>query len=268
VRLYGVVVMAQLDDAPLTVGRAASLAGLTVRTLHHWDEEGLLVPSERSHAGYRLYSPADMERLRQILFYRELGFPLEEIATLLDDPRAKVSDHMRRQHQLLTERIRRLEDLRAAVELHMEANVMGIKLTNEEMLEVFGEDYTSKHGDYQAEAQERWGDSDAWKESARRTKSYTKKDWTLIKKGQKEATGKVIAALKAGLPADSEEAMDGAEACREQIDRWFYPLSHEMHCGLAEMYISDPRFTKTYEDIAPGLAQYMHDAIQANTARV
>ena len=77
----------------------------------------------------------------------------------------------------------------------------------------------------------------------------------------------MVAAMRAGRPSDSAEAMDGAEAHRRQIDEWFYPCSSEMHVGLAEMYLADPRFTATYEKIAPGLAQYVHDAILANARR-
>ena len=84
------------------VGRVAGLAGVTVRTLHHYDEIGLLSPSGRTSAGYRRYDDADLERLQQILFYRELGFPLEEIAVIIDDPGRARREHLRRQHELLT----------------------------------------------------------------------------------------------------------------------------------------------------------------------
>lgn len=111
-----------------SVGQVAALAGVTVRTLHHYDEIGLL-PSGRSHAGHREYEDADLDRLQQILFYRELGFPLEEVAALLDDPDADPAEHLRRQHELLTGRIDRLQRMAAAVEHAMEARKMGIKLT-------------------------------------------------------------------------------------------------------------------------------------------
>ena len=152
----------------------------------------------------------------------------------------------------------------AAVEKAMEARSMGINLTPEERFEVFGDFDPDQHS---AEVEERWGDTDAYRESARRTRSYTKADWQRIKAEGQAATDKLLAAMHAGLPADSAEAMDGAEAHRLQIDRAFYPCSYEMHVGLAEMYLADPRFTATYEKVAPGLAQYVHDAIKANAAR-
>lgn len=248
----------------LTVGAAARLAGVTVRTLHHYDEIGLLNPSGRSEAGYRRYADADLELLQRILFYRELGFGLHEIKTVMTDGAADASAHLRRQHAMLLDRIRRLERMVAAVEKAMEAHSMGINLTPEERFEVFGDFDPDEHA---AEVKERWGDTHAYRESARRTRSYTMADWQRTKAEGEAATNKLVAAMEAGLPADSVEAMEGAETHRLQIDRAFYPCSYQMHVGLAEMYLADPRFTATYERIAPGLAQYVHDAIKANAAR-
>jgi DNA-binding transcriptional MerR regulator len=103
------------------IGKVAELAGVTVRTLHHYDEIGLLSPSERTSTGYRRYDDADLERLQQILYYRELEFSLEEIAAILDDPEADATVHLRRQHRLLSERIARLEKMVNAIEFAMEA---------------------------------------------------------------------------------------------------------------------------------------------------
>jgi MerR family transcriptional regulator, thiopeptide resistance regulator len=254
----------QTKPHSLTVGAAARLAGVTVRTLHHYDEIGLLVPSDRSDAGYRRYGDDDLERLQRILFYRELGFGLDQIREVMTDGHADASAHLRRQHGMLRDRIRRLERMVAAVEKAMEARTMGIDLTPEERFEVFGEFDPDEHA---AEVDQRWGDTDAYRESARRTRGYTKSDWQRIKAEGQAAVEKVLAAMKAGKPANSEEAMDGAEMHRLQIDRNFYPCSYELQVGLAEMYLGDPRFTATYESIAVGLAQYLHDAIKANAAR-
>ncbi len=252
------------EPRSLTVGAVARLAGVTVRTLHHYDEIGLLRPSSRTEARYRRYGDADIERLQRILFYRELEFGLDQVRDALADPDADPLLHLRRQHALLKARIERLKRLCDAVALAMEARQMNIPLTPEERLEVFGAFDPDEHA---AEAQEDWGDTDAYRESARRTARYTKEDWVRIKAEGEAATRAVVDAMHAGLPADSVDAMDGAEAHRRQIDDAFYPCSYEMHCGLAEMYVADPRFTATYEKIAPGLAQYLHDAILANAAR-
>src|SRR5579884_747913 len=124
-----------------SVGEVARLSRVTVRTLHHYDEIGLLRPGGRTPAGYRRYSDADLDRLQQILFYRELGFALPEIATLLDDPDASPTEQLRRQRALLGERIARLQEMAAAVEKALEAREMGINLTPEEKFELFGPEY-------------------------------------------------------------------------------------------------------------------------------
>ena len=152
-----------------SVSRVAALAGVTVRTLHHYDDIGLLVPGERTSAGYRVYTDAGLERLQQIRFYRELGFGLDEIAVLLDtaDPR----EHFRRQHRLLLERIKKLTEMATAIEFAMEAQKVGVNLTPEERFEVFGALDPEQYAD---EAEERWGDTDAYAESQRRTSRYSK----------------------------------------------------------------------------------------------
>lgn len=247
-----------------SVGAVARLAGVTVRALHHYDEIGLLRPSGRTEAGYRLYADADLERLERILLYRELGFALDDIDDLLREGPISTLDHLRRQHRLLLDRIARLERMAAAVEKHMEAHEMGIRLTPEERFEAFGDFDPDAHAD---EVTERWGDTDAYAESARRTASYTKADWAAMKAESQAINGRLVDALQAGLPADGTEAMDAAEAHRAHIGRWFYDCSLEMHVGLAEMYVADPRFSQSYEDLAPGSAAYVHDAILANAAR-
>src|SRR3954463_5877303 len=161
-----------------TVGELARLSGVTVRTLHHYDRIGLVRPSRRTAAGYRDYTAPDLDRLHRVLVYRELGFPLEEVASLLDDPDADPAAHLRRQHRLLRDRLERTQAMVAAVEKEMEARQMGISLTPEERFEVFGEQDPSQ---YAAEAEERWGDTEAWTQSQRRTAAYTKEDWLRIK---------------------------------------------------------------------------------------
>jgi DNA-binding transcriptional MerR regulator len=248
----------------VNVGEVAALAGVTVRTLHHYDRIGLLSPSGRTTAGYRQYSPADLDRLHQVLLYRELGFPLEEVATLLDDPSADAAEHLRRQHRLLLDRLERTSAMVAAVEKEMEARAMGIALTPEERFEVFGEHDPAQ---YDAEVQERWGETEAYAESQRRTRGYTKADWLRIQAEMAEIGNRFVAALRSGAAPDSAEAMDVAEDNRQHISRNFYACSPEMHAALGRMYVEDPRFTATYEAMAPGLAQYVSTAVQANAAR-
>jgi MerR family transcriptional regulator, thiopeptide resistance regulator len=250
-------------EDPMNVGEVATLAGVTVRTLHHYDRIGLLSPSGRTAAGYRQYARADLDRLHQVLLYRELGFPLEEVATLLSgdaDPEA----HLRRQHRLLRDRLERTSAMVAAVEKEMEARAMGISLTPEERFEVFGEHDPAQ---YDAEVQERWGETDAYRQSKRKTAAYSKDDWVRIKAEGADLEARFAAALRDGVPAESEQAMDLAEEHRQSITRNYYDCSPEMHAGLGRMYVEDERFTAHYEQIAPGLAQYVSSAVQANAAR-
>jgi MerR family transcriptional regulator, thiopeptide resistance regulator len=246
-----------------TVGEVAALAGVTVRTLHHYDRIGLLSPSGRSAAGYRLYAPADLDRLHQVLLYRELGFSLEDVADLLSDD-ADPEAHLRRQHRLLRDRLDRTQQMVAAVEKEMEARAMGISLTPEERFEVFG-DFDPDQ--YEEEVQERWGETDAYAQSKRRTSAYSKEDWVRIKAEGEDVEARFAAALAAGVPADSEQAMDIAEQHRQQISRYFYDCPPQMHAGLGRMYVEDERFTAHYEKRAAGLAQYVSTAVQANAAR-
>ena len=247
-----------------SIGEVSRLAGVTVRTLHHYDEIGLLSPGQRSAAGYRRYRDRDLERLQQVRFYRELGFSLDEIATILDDEGADGLSHLRRQHELLTARIERLRAMVAAVEHAMEATDMGIGLTPQERFEVFGDRDPERDAD---EVRERWGDTDAYRQSQRRTGRYTRADWLRIKAEGEEISAGLAAALRAGEPATGVVAMDLVERHRRHISPWFYDCSHQMQRGLGEMYLADPRFTANYENVEPGLARYVHDAIEANAAR-
>src|SRR5688500_13894970 len=224
----------------MNVGEVAALAGVTVRTLHHYDRIGLLSPSGRTGAGYRQYSPADLDRLHQVLLYRELGFPLEEVATLLDDPSADPEAHLRRQHALLVDRLERTSAMVAAVEKEREARAMGISLTPEERFEVFGEHDPAQ---YDAEVEERWRETDAYAQSKRKTAAYTKDDWLRIKAEGEDIEARFAAALQSGAPADSAQAMDIAEEHRQQISRNFYDCPPGMHARLARMYVEDARCT-------------------------
>ncbi|WP_053669738.1 MerR family transcriptional regulator [Streptomyces sp. NRRL B-1140] len=247
-----------------SVGQVAGFAGVTVRTLHHYDDIGLLVPSERSHAGHRRYSDADLDRLQQILFYRELGFPLEEVAALLDDPEADPRAHLRRQHELLTARIEKLSKMAAAVEQAMEARTMGLNLTPEEKFEVFGDNDPEQ---YAEEVEARWGDTDEYADSQRRTASYTKEDWKRIQAEAADWGERYGALMSADEPPTGEAAMALAEEHRQHICTWFYECSYEIHRCLGDMYVSDERFKAFYDALRPGLAEHLRDAIVANAAR-
>jgi DNA-binding transcriptional MerR regulator len=247
-----------------SVSQIGQLAGVSVRTLHHYDQIGLLAPARRSGAGYRRYDDDDLRRLQQILFYRELGFPLSEIADLVSDTGVQPSEHLRRQHGLLVARLAHTRELVKAVELAMEADKMGISLTPGERLAVFGTYDPEQHAD---EAASRWGQTDAYRQSRQRALAYTKEDWLTIKAEAGQLTDDFAAAQAAGEAPGSGPAMEVAERHREHISRWFYDCSPAAHRGLGELYTDDERFAANYESVAPDLAAYIGDAIAANAAR-
>ena len=141
---------------------------------------------------------------------------------------------------------------------------MGIELTPDEQLEVFGDADPTEHA---AEAEQRWGDTDAWQESTRRTSSYGKQDWQRMRLEQEAVEQCFADALAAGLSAASDEARAAAAAHRAHISTWFYEVSPEMHRGLADMYVADERFAAHYDKRAAGLAAYVRDVIHANADR-
>jgi DNA-binding transcriptional MerR regulator len=240
------------------VGEVAELARVTVRALHHYDELGLLSPSGRSEAGYRLYSYTDLTRLQEILIWRRLGFSLAEIRALLDDPRYDRVGALERQREVIGREIERLGALAGAVDAAIDAELKGIRLQEDGMFEGF--DPT----DYEDEARERWGNTEAYRESARRAQRYGDAEWADIRREAEEIVHELASLLRAGEPADGERPRGLAERHRRHISRWFYPCSPEMHRGLGEMYVADERFARNYEREAGGLAAYFRDAIVAN----
>jgi DNA-binding transcriptional MerR regulator len=152
--------------ADLTVGRAAALAGVSVRTLHHWDDIGLARPSARSAAGYRVYTDVDQERLRRIVVYRELGLGLEAIRRLLDDPATDILTALRAQQEQLAARIARLTDLQAELERMVTAHERGLMLSAGEQRAVFGPDWDPS---WPLDARRRWGDTVQWQQYAERS---------------------------------------------------------------------------------------------------
>ncbi|OBA90501.1 transcriptional regulator [Mycobacteriaceae bacterium 1482268.1] len=241
-----------------TVGAVATLTGVSVRTLHHYHQIGLVVPSVRTAAGYRGYADADIERLHVVLVYRAVGLPLDEIRTLLDDADADVVAHLQRQHALLTEQADRLRDTIKAVEELMNAHRNGIQLSAEEQAEIFGT--TAFGAEYADEAQQRWGDTDAWRQSQQRTADFTKHDWVAIKADGDALLAAFAKAMRAGVRPGSPDADELAALHRASIER-FYDCDDEMHRCLVEMYVADERFTRYYDDVEPGLAQFVHDIV-------
>lgn len=244
-----------------SVGQVAELTGVTIRTLHHYDEIGLLSPSERSRGGYRLYDAADVDRLMRIMSYRELGLCLDDIAAVLDDPRRERVTVLREQHALLLARVARLQRMIGALERELEADKMGISLTPEEQAELFGDWSPDQH---EQEVGERWGSTDAYAQSRRRVAAYTEQDWQRIRDAASRLDADLAAAVRDGADPAGERGMALAEEHRSQISRWYYDCGYDMHRGLGRMYVDDERFRSRYEGIEPGLATWLCRAIEAN----
>lgn len=241
-----------------TVGDLAKLTGVTVRALHHYDEIGLVRPSERTAAGYRLYTDADVHRLQQVLLFRELGLPLEEIASAIDEATGR-DELLRRHRQALVTKRDRLTAMLAAVDAALENK--GKPMQPDDVKKMFdGFDHTQ----YEAEAKQRWGNTEELKESARRTKQYGPKEWQQIKDDWARVYAELAALMNAKVAVSDARVQALVEEHRLHIDRWFYPCSKDMHKNLGAMYVADPRFAENIDKAGAGLAQYLSDAIAAS----
>jgi DNA-binding transcriptional MerR regulator len=256
------------DDARVdgySVGDLARLSGVSVRTLHHYDSIGLLTPRSRSAGNHRIYSAADVGRLRQILLYRELEFGLEEIGEILAEPDTAADGHLRRQHRLLRERRARLDTLLEAVERELRARRAGIALSAEEQLEIFG---TARFGEALAGVEDRWDEPAASAELRRRAVVYTAADWRAIKAEAEANIREFAEAIAAGEPPAGAVAMAAAERHRAHLSRWFFDCGPAQHRRVAESYVADPAAAAGWDDVAPGFARYVRSAILANADRL
>lgn len=244
-----------------TVSELAELAGVTVRTLHHYDEIGLLTPNRRTAAGYRLYSREDLQRLQQIMFWRALGLPLAQTQQLLDDPDYDRVRALTEQRAMLAAQLDEMTGMLKAVDEALEEAQGGRVVDDEQMFEAFD------NSQYAEEAKQRWGDTDAYRQSRERAARWTDADRKRLVAQGIEHAKRMAAAMRRGVAPDSAVAMDLAEEARMDIHREFYDCSKEMHVHLGEMYVTDPRFTEYYDRHAEGLAIWYRDAIRANAER-
>ncbi len=247
----------------MTVGELSRISGVTVRTLHHYDEIGLVVPSQRTNANYRLYSDEDVLRLQQVLVFRELGMPLDEIAGVLDDAtNANRAELLRRHREALVEKRGKLDAMLVAVDHAIDVLEKGTPMmTSDDFKKMFdGFD----PAEYEQEAEQRWGNTDAYKESQRRVKSYGKAEWEQIGKEAAAINTRFLELMREGAAPTDPRVQAVVEDHRAHISRWFYECSKQIHKGLGQLYVGDPRFTKNIDKAGPGLAQFMSDAIAAS----
>ncbi|WP_410657784.1 MerR family transcriptional regulator [Amycolatopsis sp. lyj-112] len=247
------------------VGKVAAWSGVTVRTLHHYDEIGLLSPGGRTGAGYRSYSDEDLDRLQRILCYRELGFGLDAIAKIVDDPGIDALEHLRRQRELLEGRIGELTRMVESVDRVITAKEVGGALTPEEKFEVFGE-FHEPEG-YAEQAVRRWGDTPQWREAA---VPLSKEEWIEAEKVRQDWVRRLLDVVDSGAPADSDRAMDLAEEHRRMLAAFMGECGYPMHREVAGMYATEPvqlGFLVRAPDQRPGIGEYIRDAVHANAAR-
>lgn len=242
-----------------TIGEVARMSGVTVRTLHHYDDIGLLAPAGRTGSGYRIYEDADIDRLRDVLAFRELGLGLDEIAGALGSGDGPVATLVGVRTRILD----RIEHLRSVVESLDEAiaaHEEGITMTAEEKLSVFGDFDPAEHAD---EARERWGHTDAYRESTRRAAGYDAADWQRImaEGGSIYAAAAELAA--AGADPAGAEARLLVESHRDHISASFYECTPEIHAGLGQMYAADERFARSIDEAGDGAAAFLSGAIAA-----
>ena len=239
------------------IKHVADMAGVSVRTLHHYDHIGLLKAESASPAGYRLYGAAGLERLQQIMFFRELGFSLKEIKCILDNPGFDRKEALITHKRLLLEKRKRLDILIASVEQTIDALERGSVMEEGRLFDGFDE---SKIEEYRCEARARWG-SALVDESYRRASAYTKEDWDRIKAGEREINAAIASLMDRGDPSDPE-VQEWIHRHFKRINDWFYPCTREIFRGLGDLYVSDSRFKANYERVRPGMADFMREAIR------
>ncbi|MGG2064968.1 MerR family transcriptional regulator [Bacillus sp. S14(2024)] len=233
----------------MKVKEVADLVGISVRTLHHYDEIGLLTPEETTESGYRLYSNDNLETLQQILFFKELGFPLKEIKEIINDPSFNREEALVLHRKMLLEKRSRLDKVIATIDKTIQHSKGEIQMTNKEKFEGF--DFSQNP--YEQEARERWGNEAVDKANE------TAANMTREKQEEYNAIYRKLAALR----NDSPESEQAQKAIKEWYDylQNFGHYSLDAFKGLGQMYVDDERFTKNIDQFGEGLAEFMRDAM-------
>jgi DNA-binding transcriptional MerR regulator len=242
------------------VREAAEIAGVSVRTLHYYDSIGLLKPESVSPAGYRLYSDRDLGKLQQVLFFRELGFSLPETEEIVNNPDFDREKALHLHRELLLKKRKRIDAIIESVDATIQSIQGGKKMETSKMFEAFDMSEIEKHRElYAGETRAKYGNSDAYKESEKKTARYSQDDWARILKTSGEIYSGIAGRMDQG-PED-REVQDAVARLRQHISDSFYDCSPEIFRGLGDLYVSDERFTANIDKVAPGLARFLRDAI-------
>lgn len=246
--------------ALLSPGDLAQRAGVTVRTLHHYEALGLLAPA-RSEAGHRRYREADLRKLLRIVWLRRLGFALEGIADLLVADAATLQARMLEQRETLLLESQAMQARLAALDRALvDVQQLEPTMSLNHLSPPSPEPGTAPFAD---EARQRWGDTSQWQTSEQRRRARTPADVAAMNAEEAALLADWAVLLKAGVAADAVPALALVEAHRAHIDRWHYPCSREMHAQLALLYTGDERFAAHFDRVAPGLAAYVAAGIAA-----
>jgi DNA-binding transcriptional MerR regulator len=237
-----------------TVKQLAELSGTTVRALHHYDEIGLLKPSDRTDAGYRLYEGKDLLRLQQILIYREMDFSLEDIKQMLDDPSFDLKEALHDQKRFLLQQHDRYGNLIQTIEKTLKRIEEDDQLVTD--ADLYGGFTPEQAERYNREAKEKYGDM--YDISQKRAREMTKGQWKALGE-EGEDISKSMAAFIGTDPGRPE-----VQALIHRHHAWienFYPCSAEIYRGLAELYVGNPEFRAHYDRFALGLADFFQAAM-------
>ncbi|MFC4408926.1 MerR family transcriptional regulator [Chungangia koreensis] len=243
-----------------TVKKLGKLAGISPRTLRYYDEIGLLQPARINSSGYRIYGQGEVDRLQQILFYRELGVELEQIKEILSSPDFDATSALLEHKEKLVEKRMQLDALITNVEKTINQKERGIVMSDQEKFEGFKkkmiEENEKKFG---KEAREKYGD-DAINRSNSKLMGVTQEQYEAVTKLHEEFAKTLKAAYATG-DAASELAQKAAELHKQWLAFYWDSYTPEAHAGVAQMYVDDERFTAFYDNIQPGSAPFLRDAI-------
>ena len=233
----------------------AKLTGVSVRTLHYYDEIGLLKPAfidEKN--GYRDYNEISLERMVEILFYRELDFPLKSILEILSSPDYDKTAAIRKQKELMTLKKERLERLISALDEAEKGEIPMNTFDNNE--------YEVARKQYADEAKQRWGNTAAYKESEQKTADYSADKWNDVNTGLNAVLAEFAVALKDGATPESETAQSLVKKLQAYITDNFYTCTNEILKGLGQMYVADERFKSNIDQNGVGTAEFISEAIR------
>lgn len=244
-----------------TINQLAKLAGVSTRTLRYYDQCGLLPPKAVRSNGYRIYGETEVNRLQQILFYRELGVDLSEIGRILAEKDFDGLSALQSHLSALREKRARLERLIDNVQKSISVMKGETEMTDEEKFEGFKEKLISDNEEkYGKEIREKYGVETVDRSNAK-LKNMTKEQYGELEALTQELNNTLKAAFEQGDPG-GKLAQKACALHKEWLCFYWDHYSKEAHMGVAQMYVDDPRFTAYYDAIAPGCAVFLRDAVQ------